>query len=148
MSVLHQPKKDSVRLDKEGHLFKLLDNSKRLRNIACPGIKERCPQGIPTSKAKARRRSSLSFPRCQEQYFQTVLQVILRWITWLEVGNTPTSSRTVNYLNKLAPIRWDACDLIFQEMTSPQEARSGRSRRPRWNSPLTKEHIEEAHIRH
>ncbi|GKC23937.1 elongation factor 1-beta 2-like protein [Tanacetum coccineum] len=41
-------------------------------------IKERCPQGVPTPKAKARHKSSPSFPRCQEQYYQTVLQVIIK----------------------------------------------------------------------
>ncbi|GJW60621.1 hypothetical protein Tco_0109956 [Tanacetum coccineum] len=60
-----------------------MDNNKHLRNIAIPGIKERCPQGIPAPKTKARYRSSPSFPRCQEQYFQTVLQVIIK-------GDTPS----------------------------------------------------------
>ncbi|GJZ80290.1 hypothetical protein Tco_0645284 [Tanacetum coccineum] len=68
--ALHQPKRrQNARLDKEGHLFKPLDNNKHLCNITIPGIKERCLQGVPTPKAKARHRSSPSFPRCQEQYF-------------------------------------------------------------------------------
>ncbi|GKB20679.1 hypothetical protein Tco_0854602 [Tanacetum coccineum] len=70
------PKKDNVRLDKEEHLFKPLDNNKHLCNIVIPGIKERCLQGLLTPRAKARHRSSRSFPMCQEQYFQTVLQVV------------------------------------------------------------------------
>ncbi|GKC99949.1 hypothetical protein Tco_1170224 [Tanacetum coccineum] len=62
--ALHQPKRrQNVRLDKEGHLFKPLDNNKHLCNITIPGIKERCLQGVPTPKAKARHRSSPSFPR-------------------------------------------------------------------------------------
>ncbi|GJU81116.1 protein CTR9 [Tanacetum coccineum] len=43
-STTSTKRRQSVRLNKEGHLFKLLDNSKHLRNIAIPGIKERCPQ--------------------------------------------------------------------------------------------------------
>ncbi|GKB76334.1 hypothetical protein Tco_0943229, partial [Tanacetum coccineum] len=44
-------------------------------------IKERCPKGVPTPKAKARRRSSPSFPRRQEQYSQIVLQVMREQLT-------------------------------------------------------------------
>ncbi|GJU12369.1 hypothetical protein Tco_1134765 [Tanacetum coccineum] len=72
---------------------------------------------------------------------------ILRWITRLEAGNTPTSSRTVNYLNKLAAIS-GICVIIYKNGLVPQEAEIRRSRRSEKELPSTKEQIEGATYRH